>query len=113
MLETAQLKPECWWRYVDDTCVVWQHGRDALDRFHQHLNAYTCPSIKFTWEVGQGVRLPFLDVEVVRAGDGLKAVVCRKGTSSNMHLHYVSHPADCIKNGCHQMPNKAGEVVCS
>ncbi|GJQ86493.1 hypothetical protein Trydic_g10395 [Trypoxylus dichotomus] len=29
-LDTAAEKPLCWYRYVDDTFVVWPHGADAL-----------------------------------------------------------------------------------
>ncbi|GJQ66633.1 hypothetical protein Trydic_g4603 [Trypoxylus dichotomus] len=37
-IETAVDKPTVWWRYVDDTFVVWPHGRDKLERFLEHLN---------------------------------------------------------------------------
>ena len=37
-LNTADLQPKLWLRYVDDTFVVWPHGRDTLQDFLQHLN---------------------------------------------------------------------------
>ena len=32
-LSLAQLKPKIWWRYVDDTFVVFPHGDDKLKSF--------------------------------------------------------------------------------
>jgi hypothetical protein len=29
-LESALLNPRCWFRYVDDTFVIWQHCPDKL-----------------------------------------------------------------------------------
>ena len=37
-IETYNLKPIVWFRYVDDTFVVWRHGREKLDKFLSHLN---------------------------------------------------------------------------
>ena len=56
-LLTDDLQPSLWLHYVDDTFVVWPHGRDALQNFLQYLNAQH-PSIKFTMEVGQQDILP-------------------------------------------------------
>ena len=112
LLETAQLKPKYWRRYVDDTFVIWQHGNEALDQFHQHLND-ECPSIQFTREVEEDGKLPFLDVEVTRNGDKLKTTVYRKPTSSNVYLHYDSHHADSIKTGVIKCLAKRAKVVCS
>jgi hypothetical protein len=36
-LSTAKWKPTHWYRYVDDTFVVWPHGRKTLQDF-LHLN---------------------------------------------------------------------------
>jgi hypothetical protein len=37
-LNQATLKPTCWYRYVDDTFVIWPHGKDNLTEFLEHLN---------------------------------------------------------------------------
>jgi hypothetical protein len=29
-LNQATLKPTCWYRYVDDTFVIWPHGKENL-----------------------------------------------------------------------------------
>lgn len=31
-------KHEVWSRYVNDTFIIWPHGRDELDIFLEHLN---------------------------------------------------------------------------
>jgi hypothetical protein len=33
----ATLKPTCWYRYVDDTFVVWPHGKENLTEFLEQL----------------------------------------------------------------------------
>ncbi|GJQ78415.1 hypothetical protein Trydic_g22237 [Trypoxylus dichotomus] len=93
-LDTAAQKPLCWYRYVDDTFVVWLHGTDALGEFLQHLNSVH-PGIQFTMELKKDGQLPFLDVLVNRNRDGtLGHRVYRKPTDTDRYLHYNSnhHP---------------------
>ena len=49
-LNSAQKKPSCWYRYVDDTFVIWSHGREELDEFLKYLNSIH-PKIQFTMEI--------------------------------------------------------------
>jgi hypothetical protein len=58
---SAAKKPAHWYRYVDDTFVVWPHGKEELQNFLQHLNSIH-PNIKFTMEIEHNKSLPFLDV---------------------------------------------------
>ena len=37
-LGTSAWKLKMWRRYVDDVLVVWPHGDQLLEEFHQHLN---------------------------------------------------------------------------
>jgi hypothetical protein len=37
-IATATNKPACWYRYVDDTFVIWPHGQKRLMEFLEHLN---------------------------------------------------------------------------
>ncbi|GJQ87172.1 hypothetical protein Trydic_g12525 [Trypoxylus dichotomus] len=81
--DTAAQKPLYWYRYIDDTFVVWPHGADTLGEFLQHLNSIH-PRIQFT-----------IDVVVNRNRDGtLGHRVYRKPTHSDRYLHYNSnhHP---------------------
>ena len=32
-IDTTQTKPALWLRYVDDTFVLWRHGKDKLEPF--------------------------------------------------------------------------------
>jgi retron-type reverse transcriptase len=49
-IELATLKPTYWYRYVDDTSVIWPHGQDKLLEFLDHLNGLH-ENIKFTMEI--------------------------------------------------------------
>jgi len=44
-LATAPKKPKCWFRYVDDTFVVWSHGEDELQQLLVHLQSNQTPEI--------------------------------------------------------------------
>ncbi|KAJ4448198.1 hypothetical protein ANN_10212 [Periplaneta americana] len=93
-LETATLKPSCWYRYVDDTFVIWKHGRRTLEDFLLHLNSQH-EQIQFTMETEKDGQLPFLDVLVYRQENGaLGHKVYRKPTHTDRYLHKDSnhHP---------------------
>jgi hypothetical protein len=49
-LEMATHKPLCWFRYVDDTFVIWPHGPSKLANVLDHLNGVH-ENIKFTMEM--------------------------------------------------------------
>jgi Reverse transcriptase (RNA-dependent DNA polymerase) len=90
-LESAPLKPSCWWRYVDDIFVIWQHGKDELLRFLEHLNNQHS-KIQFTMEVEVNGQLPFLDVLVKKKPNStLSHTVYRKPTHTNRYLNAASH----------------------
>jgi hypothetical protein len=94
-ISTVSRKSTHWYRYVDDTFVVWRHGKEELHDFLNHLNNIH-PNIKFTMEVEQSQLLPFLDVLVSRRPDGsLGHRVYRKPMHTDLYLHAKSahHPA--------------------
>jgi hypothetical protein len=76
-LETEQHKPSLWFRYVDDTLVIWPHGADGLQNFLTHLNNLRS-SIQFTMEIQSEGGIPFLDVLVIRKGTALSTKVYKK-----------------------------------
>jgi hypothetical protein len=45
-------------RHMDDTFVVWPHGRESLDQFLNHLNSLHS-SLKFTMEIEENNQIPF------------------------------------------------------
>ena len=68
-ISSALFQPKLWKRFVDDTCVIWPHGKDELDRFFVHLNSQS-NSIKFTMDFEVDGSLPFLVVLISRKDDG-------------------------------------------
>jgi hypothetical protein len=79
-----------WFRYVDDTFVIWPHGQEKLEDFLNHLNGLH-NKIQFTMEKEEG-HLPFLDIDIYRKTDGsLGHKVHRKSTHTNLYLHQNSH----------------------
>jgi hypothetical protein len=100
-LESAPLKPRCWFRYVDDTLFTWQHGPDKLTDFLHHLKSIH-QSIQFTMETESEGHLPFLDLDIYRRLDGsLGHKVYRKPSP------IITHP---INKPCHLLCYKDPEL---
>jgi hypothetical protein len=90
-LESFPLKPLRWKRFVDDTNVLWPHGKEELHHFFQHLNNIS-KEIKFTMELEENDSIPFLDVLIKRKNNGdLGHAVYRKKTHTENYLHANSH----------------------
>jgi hypothetical protein len=90
-LESAQLKPRCWFRYVDDIFVIWQHGPDKLKDFLHYLNGIH-QSIHFIMETESEGHFPFLHLDIYRRpGGSLGHKVYRKPTHTNLYLNAKSH----------------------
>ena len=65
--------------------------KQNLTSFFIHLNSIS-PEIKFTMEVEENMRIPFLDVLIIRKEDGsLGHKVFRKSTHTENYLHADSH----------------------
>ena len=81
-------KPEVWLRYVDDTFVIWRHGRAELRKFLIFLNNQQIPNIHFTIDIEENGKLPFLDILISKKADGtLGHQVYRKPTHRDRYLH--------------------------
>ena len=78
-IETATHKPACWYRYVDDTFVIWPHGQKRLVEFLEHLNGIN-KNIQFTVETEAEGHIPFLDIDIYRKDGSLGHKVYRKPT---------------------------------
>jgi len=68
-VEQATHKPVCWFRYVDDTFIIWPSGQEKLTEFLNHLNRFH-NKIQFTMEIEEESHLPFLDIDICRKADG-------------------------------------------
>ncbi|XP_068918321.1 uncharacterized protein [Tenebrio molitor] len=110
-LELAPLKPKLWKRYVDDTFVVWPHGRESLDQFLNHLNSLHS-SIKFTMEIEENNQIPFLDVLVTRDKNQLRHTVYRKKTHSDRYLNAQSHHHPQQKRALMKTLFHRAETIC-
>ncbi|XP_018569905.1 uncharacterized protein LOC108909916 [Anoplophora glabripennis] len=90
-LESTTLKPKCWYRYVDDTFIIWPHRRNNVADFLDHIDGIHL-DIQFTMEVDKNAALSFLDVLVERKPDGtLGHRVYRKRTHTDKYLNAESH----------------------
>jgi hypothetical protein len=90
-LALAPHKPLCWFRYIDDTSVIWLHRTDNLGDFLTHLNSIH-QRIQLTMETESEGHLPFLDIGIYRRSDGsLGNRVYRKPTHINLYLNAGSH----------------------
>ena len=99
VLDKTPHKPALWLRYVDDTFVIWPHGKDKLESFLSELNN-AHPNIKFTCEMETNGSIPFLDVLVTRKNDGtLGHKVYRKPTHTGRYLNAHSHHHPAQKRG--------------
>ncbi|XP_015121008.1 uncharacterized protein LOC107043859 [Diachasma alloeum] len=98
VLKSAEQKPTVWFRYVDDTFVIWPHGCSGLNQFLEFLNTQH-PSIIFTMEIEQNGCLTFLDVSVRRnEGGTLGHQVYRKPTHTDRYLNATSYHHPSQKN---------------
>ncbi|GJQ72861.1 hypothetical protein Trydic_g1510 [Trypoxylus dichotomus] len=105
-MDSYELKPKMWLRYVDDTFVIWPHGQEEINGFLQHLNGLE-ESIKFTMVLQVNNRIRFQDVLEHKQSDGtLRTTVYKKPTHTGQYLHFeFNHPhnvklgvAECLYN---------------
>ena len=111
ILETAPLKPKAWYRYVDDTFVIWNHGEKELEVFFKHLNSGN-KNIQFTMEKERDGQLPFLDILVTREGEKLGHTVYRKPTHTDRYLNKDSNHHPCQKRGIIKTLTERARVIC-
>ncbi|XP_015439279.1 PREDICTED: uncharacterized protein LOC107194204 [Dufourea novaeangliae] len=99
ILKEAPLKPSQWFRYVDDTFVVWSHGKNTFDDIFNYINSLH-PKIQFTMETKtEEHTILFLDVLVTRKPDGsLGHQVYRKPIRTNRYIHASSHHHPARRN---------------
>ena len=111
-IEEHHNKPELWVRYVDDTFVIWKHGKAELHNFLSHLNNFR-DSIKFAMEIEESGSLSFLDVLVTKNGNEVLTSIHRKKTHTNRYLHFLSNHHPSIKTGIIKCLAHRGRTICS
>ena len=95
-LKNRKLKPEVWFRYIDDIFMVWTHGEEKLKEFLNDLNSFH-DTIKFTAESSRET-VNFLDVKVSLKNGVFSTDLYVKPTDTHQFLHPAScHPFHCKK----------------
>lgn len=89
-IETSKHTPSVWYRYEDDTFVIWKQGQEKV---HQYLNSHH-NNIKFTMKLKEENQIPFLDILVTRVEEYLEHKVYLKPTHPDWCPHKLSnyHP---------------------
>jgi len=109
-IESSPLKPKLWKIFVDDTYIIWPHGKEKLDNFLKHFNNQSS-SIQFTMEMEENESPPFLDILIKRNQDGtISHQVYHKKTHTEHYLHTSSHHHPAQKLGI--LNTMATRVVC-
>ena len=92
ILRSLILKPDYWYRYIDDIFAIWTHGPEELHHMMTILNHYH-PTIKFTHSYDYH-SIPFLDTLVCRdINNKLYTKLYHKPTDNKHYLHFHSaHP---------------------
>ena len=94
--EKVDNKPCLWWRYVDDTFFIWEHGEEKLRNFVETFNEIH-PTINFTVKWSQK-SMNFLDVTVSLTDSQIEKDLYVKPTDSHKYLHSSScHTYTCRK----------------
>lgn len=94
-----------WCRYVDDVLAILK--RTHLRSFLKFINGIH-PAIKFTIEMENDGKLPFLDVQVIRVGAALEFDVYRKPTATSRYIcnnsqHSPQHKLSVFQSLIHRL----------
>ena len=84
-LETQEIKPFVWFRYIDDVFFIWTHGQEKLDSFFEELNGYNS-YLKFTYEYSK-TSIPFFDLKVSLSSGDLSTDLHIKSTDRHQFLY--------------------------
>nr|XP_048695288.1 dnaJ homolog subfamily B member 13 isoform X5 [Caretta caretta] len=78
-------------RYIDDTFIIWTHGKEALEEFHHDFNNFH-PTINLSL-VQSTQEIHFLDTTVLINNGHINTTLYRKPTDRYSYLHASSfHP---------------------
>ena len=90
-LETLELQPLVWFRYIDDIFFIWTYGEQKVQTFLRSFNEFHT-DIKFTYESSKE-SIAFLDLKVSIKSSKIITDLYVKSTDRPQYLHYLSaHP---------------------
>ena len=94
-LNSREIKPSMWFRFLDDIFLIWDGKLEDLHTFLDDLNKYH-PNIKFTNTISQD-SVEFLDVLISKSESlCIETDIFVKRTNNHQYLHYTScHPKTC------------------
>ena len=87
-LETQQLQPLVWFRYIDDIFFIWTHGEQELQNFLRSLNEFHT-DIKFTYESSKE-SIAFLDLKVTVKNNKIIIDLYVNSTAHHQYLHSIT-----------------------
>ena len=93
----AEFKPVFYRRYVDDIFVLFKNP-DHIKQFKDYLNGCH-PNIKFTDEIENDDKLPFLDVNVCRQNGSFSTTIYRKSSFTGLYSNFKSLVPPQFKKG--------------
>ena len=104
------LLPDIWLRYIDDVLARFKGSIDDATRFMEYLNSLRA-SIWFSLEVEDQGHIPFLDVGISKATEGVIFKVYRKPTHTGLYLNRSScHPPGVFKGLVSTLRKRAIDV---
>ena len=110
-IQSAVLQPKLWVRYVDDTFIIWPHGKEHLHAFHEHLNQQN-PNNQFTIDEEKEGQIAFLDVLVTRQAGRMSTSVYRKPTNTDCYIPFSSHHHPRVLTGVIRFMRDRALQVC-
>ena len=93
----SQLKPPDYWRYVDDSFILFRL-HDHILLFLNYLNTKD-HNIHFTHQVEDSDTLPFLDIQIQRSRGRFSAFVYHKPTFTGLFTNFESFIPLVYKKG--------------
>ena len=90
-LETQELQPLLWFRYVENNCFVWTYGEQEFQTFLRGLNEFHT-DFKFTHEQSKE-SIAFFELRVSFESNKIITDLYVKCADRHQYLHYFSaHP---------------------
>ena len=84
----SYFKPSYYRRYVDDTFLLFRDEKH-IELFLNYLNSKH-NNIKFTKEIEQNNKLPFLDLLIIKENNEFQTAIYRKNTFTGLGINYLS-----------------------
>jgi len=104
-----EFKPSLYRRYVDDTFLLFKNC-SQVEQFVLYLNTKH-PNLKFTYEIEQNSKLPFLDTLITKENGRLTTSVYRKPTFTGLGINYSSFSPKLFKlNSISTLINRAYNI---